>query len=117
MFTFKKSITAMAVVATLGLSGTAFALDTGGLKIRVTDANGSPISGATVLVKAPDVLVSKNAVSDADGFVSLRGLDASSQYTVSINGANIQSFEATNVRVSTGKSLNYNCFWSIYGCD
>ncbi|MFT6949841.1 MAG: hypothetical protein ACJAUL_000968, partial [Paraglaciecola sp.] len=106
MFTFKKSITAMAVVATLGLSGTAFALDTGGLKIRVTDANGSPISGATVLVKAPDVLVSKNAVSDADGFVSLRGLDASSQYTVSINGANIQSFEATNVRVSTGKSLN-----------
>jgi hypothetical protein len=106
MFRFKKSITALAVVATLGLSGTAFALDTGGLKIKVTDANGSPISGATVLVEAPDTLVSKNAVTDADGFVTLRGLDASNQYTVSINGANIQSFEATNVRVTTEKTLN-----------
>jgi hypothetical protein len=103
---FRKNITALAVVAALGFSGTAFALDTGGLKIRVTDANGSPISGASVLVKAPDALVSKNAVSDAEGFVTLRGLDASNQYTVSINGANIQSFEATNVRVITGKSLN-----------
>jgi hypothetical protein len=104
--TFRKNITALAVVAALGFSGTAFALDTGGLKIRVTDANGSPIAGATVLVKAPDTLVSKDAVSDADGFVTLRGLDASNKYTVSINGANIQSFEATNVRVITGKSLN-----------
>ena len=104
--TFRKNITALAVVAALGVSSSAFALDTGGLKIRVTDANGSPISGATVLVKAPDSLVSKDAVSDADGYVTLRGLDASNQYTVSINGANIQPFEATDVRVQTGKSLN-----------
>ncbi|MEP1446028.1 MAG: TonB-dependent receptor [Paraglaciecola sp.] len=104
--TFRKNITALAVVAALGFSGAAFALDTGGLKIRVTDANGSPVSGATVLVKAPDSLASKDAVTDADGYVTLRGLDASSQYTVSINGDNIQSFEATNVRVQTGKSLN-----------
>lgn len=103
---FRNSITAFAVAAALGVSGTAFALDTGGLKIRVTDANGSPIAGASVLVQAPDTLVSKDAVTDADGYVSLRGLDASNQYTVSINGANIQSFEATNVSVSTGKSLN-----------
>ncbi|MGO4894502.1 carboxypeptidase regulatory-like domain-containing protein [Flavobacterium sp. W21_SRS_FM6] len=108
MFTFKKSITALAVVASLGLSGAAFALDTGGLKIRVTDASGNPISGASVLVKTPESLISKDAVSDADGYVTLRGLDASEQYTVSINGANIQSFEATNVRVITGKSLNLN---------
>ena len=104
--TFRKNITALAVVAALGVSGTAFALDTGGLKIRVTDANGSPVAGASVLVKAPDALASKDAITDADGYVSLRGLDASNQYTVSINGANIQSFEATNVRVQTGKSLN-----------
>ncbi|WP_339722028.1 TonB-dependent receptor [uncultured Paraglaciecola sp.] len=104
--TFRKNLTALAVVAALGFSGAAFALDTGGLKIRVTDANGSPVSGASVLVKAPDSLASKDAITDADGYVTLRGLDASSQYTVSINGANIQSFEATNVRVQTGKSLN-----------
>ena len=103
---FKNSITAFAVAAALGVSGTVFALETGGLKIRVTDANGSPIAGATVLVKSPESLVSKDAVSDADGYVTLRGLDASNQYTVSINGANIQPFEATDVRVQTGKSLN-----------
>lgn len=106
MFKFRKSITAMAVVASLGLSGTAFALETGGLKIRVTDANGSPIAGATVVVKAPDVLGDKDAVSDADGYVTIRGLEASNQYTVSINGANVQPFEATDVRVQTGKNLN-----------
>ena len=103
---FRNSITAFAVAAALGISGTAFALDTGGLKIRVTDSNGNPIAGASILVKAPDALVSRNAVSDADGYATLRGLDASSQYTVSINGANLQSFEATNVRVITGKSLS-----------
>ena len=106
MMNFKNSLTAFAVAAALGLSSSVMAADTGGLKIKVTDQNGNPIAGATVLVKAPDSLVSKNAVSDAEGFVSLRGLDASSQYTVSINGNQIQAFEANNVRVITGKSLN-----------
>ena len=115
MRNFKNSITAGAVVAALGVSGTAFALDTGGLKIRVTDANGSPIAGASVVVKAPDVLGSKDAVSDADGYVTIRGLDASNQYTVSINGANVQPFEATDVRVQTGKSLNLN--YSLSGSN
>ena len=106
MINFKNSLTAFAVAAALGLSSSVMAAETGGLKIKVTDKNGNPIAGATVLVKAPDSLVSKNAVSDADGFVSLRGLDASNQYTVSINGNQIQAFEANNVRVITGKSLN-----------
>ncbi|GAA0305578.1 TonB-dependent receptor [Psychrosphaera haliotis] len=106
MMNFKNSLTAFAVAAALGLSSSVMAAETGGLKIKVTDKNGNPIAGATVLVKAPDSLVSKNAVSDADGFVSLRGLDASNQYTVSINGNQIQAFEANNVRVITGKSLN-----------
>ncbi|MUH73443.1 TonB-dependent receptor [Psychrosphaera haliotis] len=106
MMNFKNSLTAFAVAAALGLSSSVMAAETGGLKIKVTDQNGNPIAGATVLVKAPDSLVSKNAVSDAEGFVSLRGLDASNQYTVSINGTQIQAFEANNVRVITGKSLN-----------
>ncbi|MBC3767784.1 TonB-dependent receptor [Neptunicella marina] len=106
MFTFKKSVTAIAVAASLGLSASVFAAETGGLKIRVTDTNGNPIAGATVVAKAPDVLGSRDGVSDADGYVTIRGLEASNQYTLSINGANVQPFEATNVRVQTGKSLN-----------
>jgi hypothetical protein len=108
MNNFRNSLTAFAVAAALGLSSTVMAAETGGLKIKVTDKNGNAIAGATVLVKAPDALVSKTAVSDAEGYVSLRGLDASNQYTVSINGSDIQSFEASDVRVITGKSLNLN---------
>jgi len=103
MNNFRNSLTAFAVAAALGLSSTVMAAETGGLKIKVTDKNGNAIAGATVLVKAPDALVSKTAVSDAEGYVSLRGLDASNQYTVSINGSDIQSFEASDVRVITGK--------------
>ncbi|GHB58464.1 membrane protein [Psychrosphaera saromensis] len=113
MKNFRNSLTAFAVAAALGLSSTAMAADTGGLKIKVTDKNGNAIAGATVLAKAPDSLVSKTAVSDADGYVTLRGLDASNQYTVSINGSDIQSFEASNVRVITGKSLNLS--YSVSG--
>ncbi|MFW8591320.1 carboxypeptidase regulatory-like domain-containing protein [Glaciecola sp. 2405UD65-10] len=106
MKNIKRSLTAFAVAAALGVSASVYAADTGGLKIKITDASGNPLAGASILVEAPDSLVSKNAVTDADGFVTLRGLDASSQYTVSVNGANIQPFEATDVRVITGKSLN-----------
>lgn len=106
MKNFKNTMTAFAVAAALGVSSTAMAAETGGLKIKVTDKSGNPVAGASVLVKAPDTLVSKTAVSDSEGFVTLRGLDASNQYTVSINGDSIQAFEANDVRVITGKSLN-----------
>ncbi len=104
--TFKKSLAAIAVATTLGLSASAFAAETGGLKIHVTDANGNSVAGATVLVKTPESLTSRQAMTDAEGYVTLRGLDASNKYTVSINGAAIHPFEANNVRVVTGKSLN-----------
>lgn len=106
MTNFKNSIAALAVAAALGISSAAMAAETGGLKIRVLDKSGNPVAGAAVMVDAPDTLGSKTAVSDADGYVTLRGLDASNQYTVSISGDNLQSFEATDVRVITGKSLN-----------
>ncbi|WP_299073244.1 carboxypeptidase regulatory-like domain-containing protein [uncultured Paraglaciecola sp.] len=113
--TFRKSITALAVVASLGMSVAAFAADTGGLKIRVTDSSGSPVAGATVLVKTPDSLTSKEAVSDAEGNVRLVGLDPSNKYEVAIEGAGYSPFVADNVRVVTGKSLNLN--YVVYSGD
>ena len=105
--TFKHSMASVAVVTALSLSSTVFAA-TGGLKIHVTDSNGNSIVGAKVFVKTPDSLTSKEAVTDAEGYVVLRGLDASNNYTVSINGDSIQPFEVNNVKVVTGKSLNLN---------
>jgi hypothetical protein len=45
----------------------ASAQQTGGLRIVVTGASGSPLSGANVVVRSPDSLVSKSAVTDNDG--------------------------------------------------
>lgn len=113
--TFKRSVTAIAVSTIIGMSASAFAASTGGLKIHVTDMNGNSVVGAKVFVKTPDSLTSREAITDEEGNVLLRGLDASSKYTVSISGAAIQPFEAENVRVVTGKNLNFN--YSVNGAN
>mgnify|MGYP003640829940 CR=1 FL=1 len=106
--TFRKSLAALAVAASIGLSASAFAADTGGLKIRITDAQGNAVVGATVKVKTTESLTSKEAVSDADGYVRLVGLDPSSKYEVDISGNGYSPLEADNVRVVTGKNLSLN---------
>ncbi|MDN4503667.1 carboxypeptidase regulatory-like domain-containing protein [Alteromonadaceae bacterium BrNp21-10] len=108
MYTFKKSVTALAVAASIAISASAFAASTGGLKIHVVDSQGNPVAGATVMVKTPDSLTSGEGVSDADGYVNLRGLDPSNKYEVTINGSGFQPFMSDNVRVSSDKSLNLN---------
>ncbi|MBB1416605.1 MULTISPECIES: TonB-dependent receptor [unclassified Pseudoalteromonas] len=105
---FNKKLLAATVAAAVSISSNVYAADTGGLKIRVTDKQGQPIAGATVSAKSPESLIGKQAVSDSNGYVSLRGLDPSSQYIIDITGASIQPFEAKNVRVITDKNLNLN---------
>ncbi|WP_299071813.1 carboxypeptidase regulatory-like domain-containing protein [uncultured Paraglaciecola sp.] len=106
MSLLRKSVTALAVAASLGLSASAYAADSGGLKIRVTDANGNAVAGAVVKVQSPESLITKEGVSDSEGNVRLIGLDPSNKYEVSIGGEGYQPFSANNVRVVTGKSLN-----------
>ncbi|KXI27004.1 TonB-dependent receptor [Paraglaciecola hydrolytica] len=103
---FRKSLAALAVAASIGLSASAFAADTGGLKIKVTDANGRAIVGATVKVNTPESLTSKEAVSDAEGYVRLVGLDPSHKYHVDIAGNGYLPLAADQVRVVTGKNLS-----------
>ncbi|WP_457934704.1 TonB-dependent receptor [Pseudoalteromonas sp. SCSIO 43210] len=105
---FNKKLLSIAIAASISISSTAFAADTGGLKIRVTDKQGNPVAGATISVQSPESLVSKKGVSDSAGYVLLRGLDPSSKYVVDITGNSIQPFEAKNVRVITDKNLNLN---------
>lgn len=112
---FKLKLAAIAVAANLGLASSVYAADTGGLKIQVTDASGNVVAGAKVFVKTPDSLTSREAITDSEGFAILRGLDASNKYTVNISGDTIQPFEANNVRVVTGKSLNLN--YAVNGAD
>src|SRR3546814_1912801 len=73
---FAKSLKRSALTVALGMCfvGAAIAAETGGLRITISGSDGQPIPGATVSVSSPDSLVSKTAVTAADGSVRLTGL-------------------------------------------
>lgn len=101
---FKRRTLALA----LGLCfvGAAFAAETGGLRISVTGNGGAPLAGVTVKVSSPSSLVTKTAVTSADGTVSLNGLDPATNYTVELVASGYSDFSAKNVAVISGKNLS-----------
>src|SRR3546814_940742 len=86
--------------------GAAIAAETGGLRITISGSDGQPIPGATVSVSSPDSLVSKTAVTEADGSVRLTGLDPATNYTVVVDASGYSDFSASNVAVVSGKKLS-----------
>lgn len=84
----------------------ASAQQTGGLRVTVNGATGGPLSGATVVVRSPDSLVSKSAVTGTDGRARLSGLDPSTNYTVTVSAAGFTDYTASNVAVVSGKDLS-----------
>src|SRR3546814_2437166 len=86
--------------------GAAIAAETGGLRIPNSGSVGQPIPGATVSVSSPDSLVSKTAVTAADGSVRLTGLDPATNYTVGVDASGYGDFSANNVAVVSGKNLS-----------
>lgn len=98
--------TALTTALSMCLAGSLMAAETGGLRITITSSDGAPVPGATVEVSSPDSLVSKTAVTAADGTVRLRGLDPATNYSVSVNASGYKNITADNVAVVTGKSLS-----------
>ena len=96
---------ALGLALSMCFAGVAMA-DTGGLRIAVNDASGQPLPGATVKVSSPDSLVSKSAVTDANGNARLIGLDPSTHYTVEVTAPGYTDFSADNVAVVSGKDLS-----------
>src|SRR5690606_35058800 len=88
------------------LVGAAVAAEPGRLPSPITGRDGQPIPGATVSVSSPDSLVSKTAVTEADGSVRLTGLDPATNYTVVVDAAGYSDFSANNVAVVSGKNLS-----------
>lgn len=105
MLKLKKTLTALSVAAALTAASSAYAQDTGTLRIQITDNQGNPIPNASVVVKAPDTLVSRNAETDDDGYVRLGGLQPSRQYQVEIVEEGYSTFESGDVRVSSGQTF------------
>ena len=105
---FVRNLKRNALAAALGMCfiGAALAAETGGLRITITGSDGQPIAGATVQVSSPDSLVSRSAVTEADGSVRLTGLDPATNYTVEVGAAGYASYSADDVAVVSGKNLS-----------
>ncbi len=103
---FKKSLAAMAVLATLSLPAIA---DTGGLRFKITNAAGQPVVGALVHVSTPDSLTVREGITDKDGFIRLVGLSPSNKYEIKVNSSGYSPLVQNGVKVVSGKnfSLSY----------
>lgn len=97
--------TALSFALSMCFAGAALAQSTGGLRITVSGTDGRPVAGATVKASSPDSLVSKAAVTEADGSVRLLGLDPATNYTVEVVAPGYNDFRASNVAVVSGQNL------------
>ncbi|HEX9173609.1 MAG TPA: carboxypeptidase regulatory-like domain-containing protein [Telluria sp.] len=88
--------------------GAAWAAESGGLRISVTGAAGKPLAGATVKISSPSSLVTKTAVTEADGSVRVAGLDPATDYKVEVIAPGYSNFSANDVVVVSGKNLSLN---------
>jgi hypothetical protein len=90
--------------------GAAWSAETGGLRISITGAQGTPVAGATVKISSPSSLVTKTAVTEADGSVRIAGLDPATDYKVEVAAPGYSNFSASDVSVISGSnpSLTYS---------
>ncbi|HEU4852636.1 MAG TPA: TonB-dependent receptor [Telluria sp.] len=97
---------AISVAIGMCFIGAAWAAEAGGLRIAVTDAAGKPLAGATVKISSPSSLVTKTAVTEADGSVRVAGLDPATDYKVEVVAPGYSTFSATDVVVVSGQNRN-----------
>lgn len=86
--------------------GAVWAAETGGLRISIADTTGKPLAGATVKISSPSSLVTKTAITEADGSVRVAGLDPATDYKVEVIAAGYSNFKADNVVVVSGQNLS-----------
>jgi len=98
-------LTAAALLLSVAFSSTAFA-DTGGLQVRVTDADGNPVAGASIHASTSESLTTKSGTTDANGSVRLVGLDPSDEYIVSVTADGFQPQRNENVLVVSERTYD-----------
>jgi len=110
MRNYKKSITALAVAATLSFSVSVFA-GTGSLKVRILDVDGKPVAGAVVKAQTPESLTKRSVVTDKNGYARLAGLDPSRKYTIDVNGKGFDALHRDGIKVESDK--NYALSYTV----
>ncbi len=76
----------------------------GTVDVTVTDANGSPLPGATVSVSSDETLTRRSVVSDDAGRARIVSLDPATNYVVTVNLDNFASQTISQVVVRAGQS-------------
>jgi hypothetical protein len=101
---------AISIAVGMCFMGAAWAAESGGLRISITGAQGKPVAGATVKVSSPSSLVTRTAVTEADGSVRIAGLDPAADYKVEVVAPGYSGFSARDVAVVSGQnpSLSYS---------
>jgi hypothetical protein len=95
---------AISVAVGMCFMGAALAAETGGLRISITSPQGTPVAGATVKISSPSSLVTKTAVTEADGSVRVAGLDPATDYKIEVVAPGYQNFAATEVAVVSNQN-------------
>lgn len=95
---------AISVAIGMCFMGAALAAETGGLRISITSPTGTPVAGATVRISSPSSLVTKTAVTEADGSVRVAGLDPATDYKVEVAAPGYSNFTATEVAVVSNQN-------------
>lgn len=90
--------TASAQVTTSGMNGT------------VTDQNGQPLVGATVIAEHTPSGTQYGAVTDKNGNYNLQGLRTGGPYTVTFSFVGYQSVEFPDLMLSLGQTLKRDAF-------
>lgn len=97
---------AISVAIGMCFIGAAWAAESGGLRIAITGNGGKPVAGATVKISSPSSLVTKTAVTEADGTVRIAGLDPATDYKVEVVAPGYTELSAKDVVVISGQNLN-----------
>lgn len=95
---------AISVAIGMCFMGAALAAETGGLRIAITGNGGKPVAGATVRISSPSSLVTKTAVTEADGTVRVAGLDPATDYKIEVIAPGYSTYTASDVAVVSNQN-------------
>jgi hypothetical protein len=96
---------ALALGLVLASTGPALAqvISTGTIEVIVEDAQGGRLPGVTVSASAPDVVTTRQTVTDAEGVANLPAMAPSTKYIVKAALSGFRDFERTDIRVTSGQ--------------
>lgn len=83
---------------------------TSGMNGTVTDENGDPLVGATVIAVHTPSGTTYGVVSNANGYYNLQGLRAGGPYKLTVSFVGYQSVEFTDLQLQLGETLTRNAY-------